>query len=137
MRSLLAGPASRVSERLPDQFAAGASSPRRVAADYEVARNMLALPATVATFSVPFRSPKLPCARFGGELAQLVERDNGIVEVRGSIPLGSTKTEKGSVSDDGALCLSGQFKSCDAPRLRRHCKKLIAYACWNIITQSW
>ena len=38
-----------------------------------------------------------------GALAQLGERYNGIVEVRGSIPLGSTKTP---LSDFNQLCLT-------------------------------
>ena len=63
------------------------------------AENVLELGRGVATFSLPFRSPKLPCARFGGELAQLVERDNGIVEVMGSTPLLSTSFLRRVVAD--------------------------------------
>ena len=46
-----------------------------------------------------------------GALAQLGERYNGIVEVRGSIPLGSTKT---LLSDFNQLCLT--FDVCLASR---------------------
>ena len=38
-----------------------------------------------------------------GAIAQLGERYNGIVEVSGSIPLGSTKTKKGSAVKSAEL----------------------------------
>lgn len=44
-----------------------------------------------------------------GAIAQLGERDNGIVEVRGSIPLGSTKNHKTKPSDKTAAFVFAQF----------------------------
>ena len=46
-----------------------------------------------------YRAP----ARTGGAVAQLGERYNGIVEVRGSIPLGSTNNNRGLAGDGEAL----------------------------------
>ena len=43
-------------------------------------------------------------AAFPGVIAQLGERYNGIVEVAGSIPAGSTNLAKGLAGDGQALC---------------------------------
>ena len=44
--------------------------------------------------------------RFSGAIAQLGERYNGIVEVSGSIPLGSTISKQGSAAIGRALVVS-------------------------------
>jgi hypothetical protein len=53
-------------------------------------------------FSI-FRAAQRPCrqprAAIAGAIAQLGERYNGIVEVTGSIPVGSTNQIKGLVND--------------------------------------
>jgi hypothetical protein len=59
------------------------------------------------------RSPKF------GAVAQLGERVNGIHEVRGSIPLGSTKSGKAR-QKPGLCCFAGRFQSHFSRRRTHH-----------------
>src|SRR5579885_1449504 len=61
--------------------------------------------------------PAAPRTRFGA-IAQLGERYNGIVEVRGSIPLGSTNRDKGLAGNGWALVVFGQAEGKRRSRFR-------------------